>query len=345
MKTEAAILVDTGKPLVVDEVDTPQLKPGQVLVEVLYSGACHTQVMEARGRKGPDKWIPHCLGHEGVGVVREIGEAVTRVKPDDKVVLSWIRANGIDAGGTGYDWNGTRVNAGGVTTFQKHSVASENRLTPMPDSLTPEQGILLGCAAPTGMGALVNTAGLRLGDAVAVFGVGGVGLNTCMAAAFGGAHPVIGVDPNPARRELATLFGATHTVDPSAGDPVEQIREIVPGGVDIAIEATGLPEVMAQATQSTRMRGGRAVVIGNARHGHALEIDPSTFNAGKSLMGTFGGDADPERDYPRFTKVLGSGRFRISDLISAPYPLAQIDQALQDLEAGKVGRPLIDMSL
>ena len=132
MKTEAALLVQTGKPLVLAEIEIPALKPGQVLVEIAYSGACGTQVMEWRGDKGEDKWVPHCLGHEGTGTVLETGSAVTKVKAGDKVVLSWIKGNGIEAGGAVYDWDGRKVNAGGVTTFQRHAVVSENRLTLLP---------------------------------------------------------------------------------------------------------------------------------------------------------------------------------------------------------------------
>src|ERR1700738_5013845 len=132
MKTEAALLVQTGTPLVVAEIEIPVLKPGQVLVEITYSGACGTQVMEWRGDKGEDKWVPHCLGHEGTGTVLEIGGAVTKVKAGDKVVLSWIKGNGIEAGGAVYDWDGKKVNAGGVTTFPRHALGRENRLAVLP---------------------------------------------------------------------------------------------------------------------------------------------------------------------------------------------------------------------
>jgi S-(hydroxymethyl)glutathione dehydrogenase/alcohol dehydrogenase len=138
MKTTAALLVQTGAPLVLAEIDIPALKPGQVLVEIAYSGACGTQVMEWRGDKGEDKWVPHCLGHEGTGTVLETGSAVTKVKAGDKVVLSWIKGSGIEAGGAVYAWGDKKVNAGGVTTFQRHAVVSENRLTLLPAELSME---------------------------------------------------------------------------------------------------------------------------------------------------------------------------------------------------------------
>lgn len=346
MKTEAALLVQTGSPLVLAEIEIPPLRPGQVLVEISYSGACGTQVMEWRGDKGEDKWVPHCLGHEGTGVVLEAGSAVTKVKTGDKVVLSWIKGGGIEAGGAVYQWDGRKVNAGGVTTFQRHAVVSENRLTPLPGDLPMDVAVLLGCAAPTGMGAVFNVLKARPGDAVAVFGTGGVGLNALMAAALAGAMPVIGIDPNPTRRALAKIYGATHVIDPSQTDDVlGEIRKIVPQGVDLAVESSGVPTVMEQAVNATRAQGGRAVVIGNARHGAALSLNPGVFNQGKSLLGTWGGDSVPDRDYGRFARLLGSGRFPVRDLLSKPYSLEQADQALQDLAAGVISRPLIDMSL
>ncbi|MGJ4897728.1 zinc-binding dehydrogenase [Bradyrhizobium oligotrophicum] len=344
MKTQAALLVQTGQPLVLAEIETPALKPGQVLVEIAYSGACGTQVMEWRGDKGEDKWVPHCLGHEGTGTVIEAGSAVTKVKVGDKVVLSWIKGTGIEAGGAVYDWDGKKVNAGGVTTFQRHAVVSENRLTLLPPDLPMDVAVLLGCAAPTGMGAVYNVLKVQPGDAVAVFGTGGIGLNALMAASLAGAMPVIGIDPNPTRRALAQIYGATHVID-AAGDVLAEIKKIVPQGVDLAVESSGIPGVMDQAINSTRQQGGRAVVIGNAKHGAALTLNPGVFNQGKSLLGTWGGDSVPDRDYGRYGRLLSSGRFPVRDLLSKPYSLAQADQALQDLAAGKVGRPLIDMSL
>jgi S-(hydroxymethyl)glutathione dehydrogenase/alcohol dehydrogenase len=344
MKTQAALLVQTGQPLVLADIETPALKPGQVLVEVAYSGACGTQVMEWRGDKGEDKWVPHCLGHEGTGTVLEAGHAVTKVKAGDKVVMSWIKGTGIEAGGAVYDWDGKKVNSGGVTTFQRHAVVSENRLTLLPPDLPMDVAVLLGCAAPTGMGAVYNVLKVQPGDAVAVFGTGGIGLNALMAAALAGAMPLIGIDPNPTRRALAKLYGATHVID-AAGDVLAEIKKITPQGVDLAVESSGIPAVMEQAINATRQQGGRAVVIGNAKYGAVLSLNPSVFNQGKSLFGTWGGDSVPDRDYGRYGRLLSSGRFPVRDLLSQPYSLAQADQALQDLAAGKIGRPLIDMSL
>jgi S-(hydroxymethyl)glutathione dehydrogenase/alcohol dehydrogenase len=345
MKTQAAILVQTSQPIEIVELEIPALRPGQVLIEIGYSGACGTQLMEVRGMKGEDKWVPHCLGHEGTGTVLEVGSAVSKVKVGDKVVMSWIKGTGIEAGGAVYDWDGRNVNAGGVTTFQRHSIVSENRLTLLPEGLPADVAVLLGCAAPTGMGAVYNVLKMQPGDSVAVFGAGGIGLNACMAAALGGGAPVIAIDPNPTRRALAEMYGATHTLDPNEGDVIAEIKKIVPQGVDVAVEASGIPAVMDQAINATRQQGGRAVIIGNAKHGSTLTLNPGVFNQGKSLMGTWGGDSVPDRDYPRFGRLLAGTRFPVKGLLSQPYSLDQINEAMNDLADGKVGRPLIDMSL
>ena len=268
----------------------------------------------------------------------------SRVKVGDKVVLSWIKGTGIEAGGTVYEWNGKKVNSGGVTTFQRHALVSENRLTLVPQNMDMDLAVLLGCAAPTGMGAVYNVLNVKAGDSVVVFGTGGIGLNAVMAAALAGATAVIGVDLKASRRDMALAFGATDVIDPAAGDVAGQIKALAPQGIDMAVEATGVPSVMADAVNITRQQGGRAVVIGNARYDAQFTMSPGVFNQGKSLLGTWGGDSVPDRDYARFGRLLTNNRFPVRQLLSEPYRLEDINQALDDLRSGKIGRPLIDMS-
>src|SRR3954453_2598543 len=152
MKTTAAVLVELARPLELAALEIPALKPDQVLVEVAYSGVCHTQVGEARGHRGEDKFLPHCLGHEGSGVVRECGPGITKVKPGDKVILSWIKGSGADVPGCVYEWNGRKVNAGGITTFATYSVISENRLTVVPEGMSLRLGAALRWVLPARAG-------------------------------------------------------------------------------------------------------------------------------------------------------------------------------------------------
>lgn len=345
MKTNAAILVELGKPLELVELEIPTLVPGQVLVEIAFSGVCHTQILEARGHRGPDAFLPHCLGHEGSGTVLEVSQGVSKVKPGDKVVLSWIKGSGANIPGSVYSWQGRKVNAGAVTTFQRIAVCSENRLTKLPEGLSMQHAMMLGCAIPTGLGAVVNTAQPSPGQALAVFGAGGVGQCAIAGAVANGCMPVIAVDPNPMKRDLAITLGATHVIDPQACDPVAEIRSLTNGGADFSLEATGIPAVMVQAMQSTRSQGGKAVVIGNAHANQLISLDPRLLNDGKSLLGCWGGDSVPDRDYPRFAKLLMSGRVDVSPLLSEPYSLDRINDALDDLEAGRVGRPMIQMAV
>ncbi len=343
MKIEAAVLVETGKPLVIAELEVPPLKSGQCLVEISYSGACHTQLLEARGRRGEDPWLPHCLGHEASGVVLEVGADVSRVDVGDRVALSWIKASGIEAGGTSYGWNGRTVNAGAVTSFQRHSVVSENRLTKLPPELKMREATLLGCALPTGLGAVINVAKPQPGESVAIFGAGGVGLCAVMGAVVSKCSPVIAIDLIDSKLEIAVIFGATHTINGRKGNGIEEVMEICPMGVDLAIEATGRPAVMATALTAVRAQGGRAVVIGNAPKGQTVVLDPWQFNQGKSLLGTWGGDSKPDRDFPRFASLITEREIDVEPLLSKSYSLEEINDALEDLELGKIGRPIIKM--
>jgi S-(hydroxymethyl)glutathione dehydrogenase/alcohol dehydrogenase len=345
MKTASAILVECGKPLVVDDLEIPALKPGQVLVEVVFSGVCHTQLLEARGHRGVDKFLPHCLGHEGSGIVREISSGVTLVKPGDRVILSWIKGTGMDVPGTQYSWNGRTVNAGGVTTFSRLAVVSENRLTLLLEDIPMSEAALLGCAVPTGVGSVINVAETRAGQSVAVFGLGGIGLSAIAGAALVGASPIIGIDLRPEKFEVASKMGMTQALDARQGDVGQALRAACSAGLDVAIEATGTARAMRQALSCVRSQGGRAVIVGNARHGEMLELDPKEFNQGKRLLGTWGGDTVPPRDLPKYVRFLREGKLKVSPLLSDSFSLSRINEALDSLESGKTLRPLVDLSL
>jgi len=344
MKTDAAILTELQKPLVVTDIEIPSLKPGQVLVDISYSGICHTQLSECKGHRGEDKFLPHCLGHEGSGIVRENGNGVTKVKVGDRVIISWIKGTGADVSSTVYQWGNKRVNAGGVTTFSRQSVISENRLTVIPNDISMEVAAFIGCAVPTGMGSVLNTAPPRPGQSIAIFGTGGIGLCAVAGAAISGCAPIIAVDINPEKLQVAKKMGATHCICSKTDNPVEEIMKICPGGIDFAIEATGIPDVMNIALTSVRVQGGIAVVIGNANFNDKLVIDPRQLNMGKQLRGTWGGDNNPDIDFPRYCQLVKYGRLNLDPLMSTPYSLRDINQALTDLAMGRVVRPLIDMS-
>lgn len=345
MKTEAALLVEPGAPLVIEEIQIPDLNPGQVLIDITYSGACHTQVLEVRGYRGEDPWCPHCLGHEAVGFVSQISEGVRKVAVGDEVVLTWLKGVGADIGGAQYGWRGQTVNAGGVTTFSRKSIVSENRLLVKPANLDAELAVLLGCAAPTGFGSVMNVCNVSRDQSLIVFGAGGIGLCAIAAASYLGCNPIVAVDILPNKIELARQFGATHVINTTNQDLFETLHRLTPRGVDFAVEATGKPDVMLQAISSVRSQGGKAVVIGNAKKGELINIDPQLFNQGKSLLGCWGGNSHPDRDIEKFTEVIQAKKNILTTLFSTPYKLDDINKALNDLENGKIGRPIIDMAL
>jgi S-(hydroxymethyl)glutathione dehydrogenase/alcohol dehydrogenase len=314
-------------------------------VEIAFTSVCHTQLLECDGHRGPDLYLPHCLGHEGSGVVREVGDGVRKVAPGDRVILSWMKGSGADVAATVYRWKGRGVNAGSITTWSRHAVISENRLVPLPADVPMRDAALLGCAVPTGLGAVLNTARPTPGATLAVFGCGGIGLCAVAGAEIAGCVRVIAVDVSAEKLALAREMGATDGIQADLSDPVAEITRLRPGGVDVAIEATGRPAVMIQALHSVRNRGGVTVVVGNARHGERVELDPWQLNLGKRLLGTWGGDNEPDRDFPRYARLLSTGKLRLGPLVGQTYRLAEMNQAVDDLRAGKVVRPLIDMQL
>lgn len=343
MKTNAAILVEQNKPLVIDQISLPPLQPGQVLVEMKYSGICHTQLLECTGKKGQDPFLPHLLGHEGSGVVVEVGENVKKVKPGDHVICSWMKGNGQNIFSSIYEWNGKKVNAGAITTFQKHAIISENRVTAIPESFPLKEAALIGCAAATGLGVIFNTLKPNPGDSIVVFGCGGIGLCAIRGAAIAGCLPIIAVDINPQKKEAAMQMGATNFLDCSKESFQEDLKAF--GPIDFAVEASGNIQAMDQALAAVRNQGGTAAIVGNASHESRLAINPLQFNLGKKLLGTWGGDNIPDLHFPKYCKMVDHKLLDLSYLMNKSYSLNQINEALEDLSKGKVLRPYIDMSL
>jgi S-(hydroxymethyl)glutathione dehydrogenase/alcohol dehydrogenase len=342
----AAILTELRAPLEIDEVRPPDsLGFGQVRVRVAYSGICGSQLGEIDGVKGPDAHLPHLLGHEGSGHVLEIGEGVTRVAPGDRVVLHWMPGPGIGSAPPSYARDGRRVNAGWVTTFNDEAVVSENRVTPLPDGIALDLAPLLGCAVTTGLGVIVNDAQVRIGESVVVFGVGGVGLCAVQGAAMVSGNPVIAIDLHLSRLELASRIGATHTVDASKGDAEAGVREILGSdGADVVIENTGNPRVIELAYELTAP-SGRTVLVGVPPRDDLPRIFTLPLHFGKTLTGSKGGGARPEVDIPRYAGLAKAGRLALEPLITDRYPLERVNDAIEDLRAGRVaGRCLIDMT-
>jgi len=341
---KAAILVESGKPLVVADIELPErLEYGQVLVRVRASGICGSQIGEIDAVKGPDKFLPHLLGHEGGGVVEETGPGVRHVKKGDCVVLHWRKGAGIEAPTPNYRWGDRVVNAGWVTTFNELAVVSENRVTAVPADTDPEIAALMGCAVTTGLGVVVNDARLRIGESVAVFGVGGVGLNVVQGAALVSAWPIIAIDKYEAKLELAARFGATHTVLAGKGGVRDQIRAVVGSrGVDVAVDTTGAVRLIEEAYEVTTA-GGRTILVGVPPAGERISIYSLPLHFGKVLAGSHGGQAEPAADIPRYLALCRQGRLRLKEMITHRLPLDEINRAVDLLRGGDAGRVIVTL--
>ena len=336
MKTPAAILVEQRKPLVIDEVELPALKRGQVLVEIHATRVCGSQIGEIDGVKGPDKFLPHLLGHEAGAIVLEIGPEVRHVAPGDRVVCHWRPGAGIDAGGAVYDWNGTKVNAGPITTFQKYAVISENRLTKVPPDTDFELCCLLADTLTTGFGIVNNDAKVQPGESVVIFGVGGIGLGVVLGAKLAGATRVIAVDLHKHKLEKACAYGATHTIDSSSEEAAEKIEEILGGLADVVIDGTGNAQVIEKAYDLTRMRGGRCVLFGVLPKDKKISIQTLPLHFGRTLTGSEGGQSRPHDDIPAILAQVASGAFDPTGFISRRGSLAEINQVMAEMRDGSV---------
>ena len=284
MKSRAAVLFEAGQKLEVREVDVQDPGPGEVRIQMVAGGICHSDLHIMTGHLSAP--LPAILGHEGAGIVADVGAGVTSVRPGDHVIPLWRLSCGeceycttgrpaLCPAGTEIRWSGHLLDGtsrfkldgqeikhfAGVSSFSNYTVVPEKAVLKIPDDIPLERAALLGCAVITGVGAVVNAAQVRPGRTVAVFGTGGVGINVVQGAVLAGAEKIIAVDLMESRLEHAKRFGATHAVNPSAGDPVEQIRDLTGGkGVDYAFEVIGLPITMRQAYDSLAKRGVAMVV-------------------------------------------------------------------------------------
>lgn len=341
MKMRAAILEKLNAPLTIDEVDIPPLECGQVLVQVQSSGICGAQLGEIAGVKGEDKFLPHLLGHEGGGVVLDVGPGVTQVRKGDHVVMHWRKGAGIQSRTPLYKWGNRDVNSGWVTSFNEYAVVSENRLTSIPKDVDFEIAALMGCAVTTALGLINNLAQLKIGQSIAVLGCGGVGLNVVQGAAMVSADPIIAIDIFDHKLALAREFGATHTINSQKTDLCDEILKIAGRyGVDVFVENTGDVKLIAQAYQLTAPQG-RTILVGVPRHNEDITIHSLPLHFGKVLAGCEGGQTNPTVDIPRYLNLYQKGKLRLDKIITHRFPLTQINTALEMMRSGKVGRCML----
>ena len=368
MKTRAAIAFEVGKPLVVDEVDLEGPKAGEVLVELKATGVCHTDEFTRSGAD-PEGLFPVIFGHEGAGIVLEVGAGVTSLKPGDHVIPLYtpecrgcksclsrktnlctaIRATqgkGVMPDGTSrFSYRGKKIHHYmGCSTFANHTVLPEIALAKVRTDASFSSICYLGCGVTTGIGAVIWTAKVEAGANVVVFGLGGIGLNVIQGARMVGADKIIGVDINPAREEIGRKFGMTHFVNPKAiqGDLVAHLVELTGGGADYSFECVGNTQLMRQALECCHRGWGESIVIGVAGSGQEISTRPFQLVTGRVWKGSAFGGARGRTDVPKLVDWYMDKKIEIDSLITHKLPLERINEAFDLMHAGTSIRAVVE---
>jgi S-(hydroxymethyl)mycothiol dehydrogenase len=358
IKARGVIAREPGQPGVVEEFNVPLPGPGEALVRLLASGVCHTDLSAKNGVFGTEHF-PFLLGHEGSGIVEQVGEGVTNVKEGDYVIMAWRAPCGqcrfCKVGKPhlcAASLNATQkmtTNEGqeltpilGIGTFCTHTLVHSHQCIPISEGLPPEQMSLIGCGVMTGVGAALYSADVQPGQSVAVVGCGGVGDSVIMGAKLAGATTIIAVDIDPQKLEWAKGFGATHTVNPRDGDPVAKIKEITGGfGVNASFEAVGRPETIDTALWC-RDLAGTCVIIGVAGQDATLDLPVAKFfDLGGSLRISWYGDCLPTRDFPLLAAWYAQGQLDLDGVVSRIISLDETEEAFHAMERGETLRSVI----
>jgi S-(hydroxymethyl)glutathione dehydrogenase/alcohol dehydrogenase len=366
MKVRAAICWEAGAKLAVDEVELEGPRRGECLVRLAATAVCHTDAYTLSGRD-PEGLFPVVLGHEGAGVVEEVGPEVRSLAPGDHVIplnipecrecvfclsgrtnlcgrLRETQGRGLMPDGTSRLSHRGRTlhHYMGTSTFAEYTVVPEIALAKIRADAPLEKVCLLGCGVTTGIGAVLNTAKVRPGSSVAVFGLGAVGLAVIQGAVLAGAERIIAIDTNARKFALARQLGATDTLDPGAvGDVVQAVVELTGGGADYSFECIGNVEVMGRALACTHKGWGEAVVIGVAGAGEEIHARPFLLVTGRSWRGSAFGGTRGRTELPRMVDRYMAGRIRLDEMITATLPLAEINRAFDLMHAGEAIRSVI----
>jgi len=335
---KAAVLEKIDAPLAIRDVELTELKVGQVLVKILVSGLCGAQLHEIRGHKGNAKFLPHLMGHEGCGIVEEVGPGVTTVKVGDKVVMHWRPGTGIEAPFPSYVLDGKSMSSGKVTTLSEYSIVSENRLTTVPQDTPEDLCAILGCALTTAMGIIDNEVDLKFGESVAVVGCGGVGLNLIQAAALKSACPIYAIDNNVTKRDLCFTAGASLFTN-----SVTNLDE----KVDVIIDTTGIPEVISECVLKLSGKG-RMILVGQPAPGRGVEVMNAVnlfSGMGQTIKATQGGKTNPTEDIPRYVRMHQEGILDVKQFVTHRFKLDQVNEAFDLLKSGDAGRIIIEIGV
>jgi len=341
--TEAAILVASKEELILDEIRLPErLSSGQVLVEIITSGICGAQINEIDAVKGPDLFLPHLLGHEGYARVLEVGDNVSTVKEGDEVVMHWRLGSGLQANPASYSWMGKQLNAGWVTTFNRHAVVSENRVTQINGSgLSAELIPLFGCALTTSLGVLENEARVTNSDHLLILGAGGVGLTLLKIAKFMRVKEITVIDLSLDKLEAARRLGATTVIQfKNKAQVLEECSSILTSKPSIAIDTTGSPPAIEVCYESTASEA-RIILVGVPRIGSKVSIYTLPLHFGKQISGSKGGGSKPQTDIPKLVDLLKRKSLDFSDFPTELHHFSELNKAISNLRNGSVGRMVI----
>lgn len=340
------MLEKLNSPLSIKDIDLTNLGIGQVLVKVLLSGICGSQLQEIKGNKGNEKFLPHLLGHEGIGVVQEIGLGVTNVAVGNKVVMHWRIGKGIESQFPKYLLNDKTITSGKITTLSEFAIVSENRLTVVPSNTPNFLGALLGCGLTTALGVVNNEIDLKFGESAVVVGCGGVGLNLLQALALGSANPIIGIDISENKRRLALDVGADFFINPTKDSIQEFFSKNIPTGkIDVVVDTTGNPEMLDELS-GLLSDAGRLVMVGQPEPGKGIYFSNALnlFGArGKTIVTTQGGKTSPADDIPRYISLYKAGKLDVERVVTHYFDLKEINKATEVLKLGAAGRIMINM--
>ncbi|MAJ10425.1 S-(hydroxymethyl)glutathione dehydrogenase/class III alcohol dehydrogenase [Ponticaulis sp.] len=366
MKTRAAVAFEAKKPLEIVELDLEGPKAGEVLVEIMATGICHTDAYTLDGLDS-EGIFPSVLGHEGAGIVREVGAGVTSVKPGDHVIPLYtpecrqcksclsgktnlctaIRATqgkGLMPDGTSrFSYKGQTIyHYMGCSTFSNFTVLPEIAVAKIREDAPFDKACYVGCGVTTGVGAVTNTAKVQVGDNVVVFGLGGIGLNVIQGAKMAGADKIVGVDLNNEKKEWGEKFGMTHFVNPKdVSDVVAHIVELTDGGADYSFDCTGNTDVMRQALECCHRGWGTSVIIGVAEAGKEIATRPFQLVTGRNWRGTAFGGAKGRTDVPKIVDWYMQGKIQIDPMITHVMPLEKINDAFDLMHEGKSIRSVV----
>jgi len=344
---KAAVLEKINGRLTVAEVGLTPLTFGQVLIKVLVSGICGSQLQEIAGNKGNEKFVPHLLGHEGCGIVEETGLGVTKVKKGDKVVMHWRKSDGIESDFPQYVFNGKKMQSGKVTTFSEYSIVSENRITPVPHDTPNDLCALLGCSLSTALGTVNIEANVHAGESVMIVGAGGLGVNLIKAAKIVGAHPIISIDIHEHKRTSTKTLGADLYINAATENISETLQKTLGlKEIDVIIETSGAKESI-ETTIPLLSGTGRYIFVGQPKPGESIELKNALHlfgGEGKTLKATQGGKFSPGKEIPRYVKLHRANVLNIDDIITHRVRLDGINDAIELVRKGMAGRILIDIS-